>query len=101
MEIGPAGTRFAAECAVALVNEVWSLRDFDADSAAEAGELQHSRIISGRPAYLVAGGRLVSHPLTAVSTLAAPGTKCQIFTTSSGSRPRHKSAKEVLNIADA
>ena len=45
MEVRPAGTQFAAECAVALVNEVWSLLDLDADSAAEAGELQHSRII--------------------------------------------------------
>jgi hypothetical protein len=79
MELGPAGTRFAAECAVALVNEVRSLWDFDANSAAETGELQHSHIISG--SRLFGSWRLVFLPFTAVSTSAAPGTKCQIFTT--------------------
>jgi hypothetical protein len=49
MEIGPTGARFAAERAVALVDEVRSFWDFNADLAAEAGELQHSRVISGEP----------------------------------------------------
>src|ERR1700733_6585593 len=43
MEISPAGARLATKRAVALVDEVRSLRDFDADLAAEAGELQHSQ----------------------------------------------------------
>jgi len=47
MEICPAGARFAAEHAVALVDEVRLLWDIDADLAAEAGELQHSGVISG------------------------------------------------------
>ena len=39
MEIGPAGARLATKRAVALVDEVRSLWDFDADLATEAGEL--------------------------------------------------------------
>ena len=53
MEIGPAGARFAAERAVALVDEVRSLWDFDADLAAEAGELQHSQCYISRADRLV------------------------------------------------
>jgi hypothetical protein len=40
MEIGPAGARLATKRAVAFVDEVRSLRGFDADLAAKAGELQ-------------------------------------------------------------
>ena len=47
MEIGPAGARFAAKSAIALVDKVRPLGDFDADLAAKAREPQHSRIISG------------------------------------------------------
>src|ERR1700759_4843101 len=79
-EIGPAGTRFAAERAVAIVDEVWSLWDFDADSAAEEGEL--IILVLCQEGRLFGSGGPGSHPLTAVSTSAAPGTKCQIFTTS-------------------
>lgn len=41
MEIGPQRSRFAAECAIAFVDKVRRLRDFDADLAAEAGEAEH------------------------------------------------------------
>ena len=53
MEIGPAGTRLATKSAVALVDEVRSLWDFDADLAAEAGELQHSHCPISRATRLV------------------------------------------------
>src|ERR1700744_5024030 len=81
MEIGPADTRFAAERAVALVNEVRSLWDFDADSAAEAGELQHSRIISSysvrKAAYAAAG---VQSPLACLpSRLFRAGDRAAIL----------------------
>src|SRR5580698_473829 len=53
MEIGPAGAGLATKRAVALVDEVRSLWDFDADLAAEAGELQHSQCHISRAARLV------------------------------------------------
>src|ERR1700748_31378 len=46
MKIGPAGASFAAERAIALVDEVRLLWDLDADLAAETMELQHSRVIA-------------------------------------------------------
>ncbi len=46
MEIGPASARLATERAVALVDEVRPLWDFDVDLAAETGEFQHGLIIS-------------------------------------------------------
>ena len=59
MEIGPAGARLAAKRAVALVDEVRSLWDFDADLAAEAGEIQHSQCYISRADRLVEAVRFL------------------------------------------
>jgi hypothetical protein len=49
MKIGPAGARFTAEHAVALVDERRLFEGFDMDLAAEAGELKHSQAIARKP----------------------------------------------------
>src|SRR5271156_3794018 len=52
IEIGPASARLATKRAVALVDEVRSLWDFDADFAAKAGEIRHSQCPISRAARL-------------------------------------------------
>src|SRR5579863_9741396 len=70
MEIGPAGARLATKRAVALVDEVRSFWDFDADLAAEAGERQHSQCHISRAARPVEAVRC---PHSSVFSSAAPG----------------------------
>src|ERR1700733_6137923 len=79
MEIGPAGARLPTKSAVALVDEVRSLWDFDADLAAEAGELQHSQCYISRADRLVEAVRFP----TLITFPARPrqGAKRQVFTT--------------------
>ncbi len=49
VEIGPARARLTAERAIACVDEVWALRYFDTDLAAETGQFQHDRLLSAGP----------------------------------------------------
>ena len=76
MEIGPAGAGLATKPSVALVDEVRSLWDFDADLAAEAGELQHSQCHISRAARLV---EAVRFPHSYVSSSAAPDERSSVY----------------------
>ena len=46
MEIGPASAGLAAERAIAFVDKVGRLFDFDADIATKAGQRQHRRFLT-------------------------------------------------------